>query len=66
MQKIVSHQLVTHKSDLNKTKEGPKVNHKTTRGLGCFVPGTSATDDILAEEWREAMVAHIAQVLVLS
>ena len=32
------------------------------RDYGCFLPGQGASDDILVEEWREAMVAHVLQV----
>jgi len=41
----------------------PLLDSTISRGQSCFTPGTSATDDILAEEWREAMVAHIAQAV---
>ena len=32
------------------------------RDYGCFFPGQGGGDDILVEEWKEAMFAHVTQV----
>ena len=33
------------------------------RDYGCFLPGESAAGDILVEEWKEAMYAHVLEVV---
>ena len=33
------------------------------RDYGYFLPGESAAGDILVEEWKEAMYAHVSEVV---